>query len=249
MSTLLKIDVSPRGAHSISRKLGNHFATEWQSNHVGGKIVTRDLATTKIPFVDLPWIAGAFSAPDAHTAEHKACPQALRRAHRRVAGRRRNRHLHSDVQLQCSRCSQGLDRPHRPAEQDLLLRSEGLKGLAVGKKLTILVASGSEYTSGSPMESYNLEVPYFHVVFGFIGITDITIVHAGGTNKVARAKSPSLSSSSPSFTRSTSQHPSNSLRNAGAKRRTAITSPPFCSKGHTKFCLQTTSPTRVLPLN
>jgi hypothetical protein len=47
MSTLLKIDVSPRGEYSISRKLGNHFATEWQSNHVGGKIVTRDLATTK----------------------------------------------------------------------------------------------------------------------------------------------------------------------------------------------------------
>jgi hypothetical protein len=72
MSTLLKIDVSPRGDYSISRKLGNHFATEWQSNHVGGKIVTRDLAKTNIPYVDLPWIAGAFSAPDKHTAEHKA---------------------------------------------------------------------------------------------------------------------------------------------------------------------------------
>ena len=57
MSTLLKIDVSPRGDYSISRKLGNHFATEWQSNHVGGEIITRDLATTKIPYVDLPWIA------------------------------------------------------------------------------------------------------------------------------------------------------------------------------------------------
>ena len=63
MSTLLKIDVSPRGEHSISRKLSSHFATEWQSNHVGSKIVSRDLATTKIPYVDLPWIAGAFSAP------------------------------------------------------------------------------------------------------------------------------------------------------------------------------------------
>jgi FMN-dependent NADH-azoreductase len=72
MSTLLKIDVSPRGEHSISRKLGNHFATEWRSNHVGGKIITRDLATTKLPYVDLPWIAGAFTAPDQHTAEHKA---------------------------------------------------------------------------------------------------------------------------------------------------------------------------------
>ena len=45
MSTLLKIDVSPRGDYSISRKLGNHFATEWQSNHVGGQIVTRAVET------------------------------------------------------------------------------------------------------------------------------------------------------------------------------------------------------------
>jgi FMN-dependent NADH-azoreductase len=36
------------------------------------------------------------------------------------------------------------------------------------------------------MESYNLEGPYFRIVFGFIGITDITIIHAGGTNKVAQ---------------------------------------------------------------
>ena len=68
MSTLLKIDVSPRGDYSISRKLGNHFATEWQSNHVDGKIIIRDLATTKIPYVDLPWIAGAFSAELSHLA-------------------------------------------------------------------------------------------------------------------------------------------------------------------------------------
>ena len=47
---------------------------------------------------------------------------------------------------------------------------------------------GSEYTSGSAMESYNLEGPYFRVVLGFIGITDITIVHAGGTNKVAQGQ-------------------------------------------------------------
>jgi FMN-dependent NADH-azoreductase len=38
------------------------------------------------------------------------------------------------------------------------------------------------------MESYNLEGPYFRVVFGFIGITDLTIIHAGGSNKVAQGE-------------------------------------------------------------
>ena len=186
MPTLLKIDVSPRGDHSISRKLGNHFVTEWQSNHVGGDIVTRDLATTKIPYVDLPWIAGAFSAPDQHTSEHKA---ALKLSDEFIA------ELLTADELVITTPMYNFNIPAvLKAWIDHIVRlnktfsfgPEGLKGLAAGKKVTVIIASGSEYTAGSPMESYNLEGPYFRVIFGFIGITDLTIVHAGGTNKVAQ---------------------------------------------------------------
>jgi FMN-dependent NADH-azoreductase len=186
MSTLLKIDVSPRGEHSISRKLGNHFATEWQSNHVGGKIVTRDLATTRIPYVDLPWIAGAFSAPDTHTDEHKA---ALKISDELIG------ELLAADEVVISTPMYNFNVPAAlKAWIDHIVRlnktfsfgADGLKGLAAGKKVTIIIASGSEYTSGSPMESYNAQGPYLRIVFGFIGITDITIVHAGGTNKVAQ---------------------------------------------------------------
>jgi FMN-dependent NADH-azoreductase len=188
MSTLLKIDVSPRGNHSISRQLGNRFATEWQSNHPGGDIVTRDLATTKIPFVDLPWIAGAFTAPDQHTAEHKA---ALKLSDEFID------ELLAADEVVISTPMYNFGTPAAlKAWIDHVVRvnktfsfgPEGLKGLAAGKKVTIIIASGSEYTAGSPLESYNLEGPYFRVIFGFIGITDITIVHAGGTNKVAQGQ-------------------------------------------------------------
>ena len=186
MSTLLKIDVSPRGDYSISRKLGNHFATEWQSNHVGGKIVTRDLAKTNIPYVDLPWIVGAFSAPDKHTAEHKA---SLKISDELVA------ELLAADEVVISTPMYNFNVPAvLKAWIDHIVRlnktfsfgPEGLKGLAAGKKVTIIIASGSEYHAGSPMESYNTQGPYFRVILGFIGITDITIVHAGGTNKVAQ---------------------------------------------------------------
>jgi FMN-dependent NADH-azoreductase len=188
MSTLLKIDVSPRGDYSISRKLGNHFATEWQSNHVGGKIVTRDLATTKIPYVDLPWIAGAFTAPDKHTPENKA---ALKVSDELIA------ELLDADEVVITTPMYNFNLPAvLKAWIDHVVRlnktfgfgPEGLKGLATGKKVTIIIASGSEYTSGSPMESYNTQGPYFRIVFGFIGITDVTIIHAGGTNKVAQGQ-------------------------------------------------------------
>ncbi len=186
MSTLLKIDVSPRGDYSISRKLGNRFATEWQSNHVGGKIVTRDLAATRMPYVDLPWIAGAFTPPDKHTEEHKA---ALKISDELIA------ELLAADEVVISTPMYNFNIPAvLKAWIDHVVRlnktfsfsAEGLKGLAAGKKVTVIIASGSEYTSGSPMESYNAEGPYLRVILGFIGITDLTIVHAGGTNKVTQ---------------------------------------------------------------
>jgi len=167
MSTLLKIDVSPRGDHSISRKLSNHFATEWQSNHVGGKIVTRDLATTKIPYRRSALIAGAFSAPDTRTDEHKG---ALKISDELIA------ELLAADEVVISTPMYNFNVPAvLKAWIDHIVRlnktfsfgPEGLKVLAAGKKVTIIIASGSEYTSGSPMESYNIEGPYFRVILGF----------------------------------------------------------------------------------
>jgi FMN-dependent NADH-azoreductase len=190
MSTLLKIDVSPRGGNSISRKLANHFATEWQSNHVGGTIITRDLATTRIPYVDLPWIAGAFSAPDQHTAEHKAALKISDELIAELIGA-------DEIVISTPMYNFGVPAVLK-AWIDHVVRlnktfsfgPDGLKGLVAGKKVTVIIASGSEYTKGSPLESYDLETPYFRVVFGFIGITDVTIVRAGGTNKVAQGQVP-----------------------------------------------------------
>jgi len=188
MSTLLKIDVSPRGDHSISRKLGNHFATEWQSNHVGGKIVTRDLATTKIPYVDLPWIAGAFSPPEQQTDEHKA---ALKISDELIA------ELMAADEVVISTPMYNFNVPAvLKAWIDHIVRAgrtfrygaEGVKGLAGGKKATIIISSGGEYPSGSPMESMNHQGPYLRAILGFIGITDVTFIYAGGTGKVAQGQ-------------------------------------------------------------
>jgi FMN-dependent NADH-azoreductase len=188
MSTLLKIDVSPRGEHSISRQLGNHFAAEWQSNHVGGEIITRDLATTRIPYVDLPWITGAFTAPEEQTGDER---DALKLSDELID------ELFAADEIVISTPMYNFNVPAvLKAWIDHIVRlnktfgfgRQGLKGFLKGKKVTIIIASGSEYTSGAPMEAYNAEGPYLRVVLGFIGITDITIVHAGGTNRVTQGQ-------------------------------------------------------------
>jgi FMN-dependent NADH-azoreductase len=123
----------------------------------------------KFPTFDLPWIAGAFSAPDQHTAEHKA---ALK-----ISDELINELLAAD-EVVISTPMYNFNVPAvLKAWIDHIVRlnktfafgPEGLKGLAAGKKVTVIIASGSEYTAGSPLESYNLEGPYFRVIFGFIG--------------------------------------------------------------------------------
>ena len=69
MSNLLVVLSSPRGDYSVSRELAAKFVGEWKGNHSGGSVVTRDLFKTELPFVDLPWIMGAHTPVDQHSAE------------------------------------------------------------------------------------------------------------------------------------------------------------------------------------
>ncbi len=187
MATLLKIDVSPRGDYSVSRNLTKQFATDWQKNHDGGTVVTRDLVTTPLPFVDLPWIAGAYSTPDQHTAEQKA---AIKVSDDLIDELLAADHIVIGTPMYNFSIPALLK-----AYIDHIVRlgktfTSSYEGLAMGKKVTIIIASGAVYTAGSFTESYNAESSYLKQILGFIGMTDVTIVLAGGSSEVAQGKIP-----------------------------------------------------------
>jgi FMN-dependent NADH-azoreductase len=185
MSTLLSILVSPRGDYSISRNLTKQFVAEWQKNHDGGAVVTRDLTKTELPFVDLPWIAGAFSAPDQHTVEHKA---ALKISNELIA------ELFAADHIVIGTPMYNFSTPAiLKAYIDHIVRfgvtfTASYEGLLKNKKVTIILASGGVYTPGAPMEGYNSETGYLKQILGFVGLTDVNIVFAGGTNDVNQGK-------------------------------------------------------------
>ena len=68
MASLLVVEASPRGEYSVSRQLAEKFAGEWRGAH-GGDVVVRDLATSHVPYISLPWIGGAFTPPEQHSPE------------------------------------------------------------------------------------------------------------------------------------------------------------------------------------
>jgi FMN-dependent NADH-azoreductase len=66
--------------------------------------------------------------------------------------------------------------------------SPSYEGLLKGKKVTVNVASAGVYTPGSYMEGYNAETGYLKQILGFIGLTDVTFVMAGGTSDIDQGK-------------------------------------------------------------
>jgi FMN-dependent NADH-azoreductase len=188
MPTLLRIDASPRGDYSISRRLTSAFVDAWKAKNPDGKVITRDLTKSNLTFVDLDWIAGAYSAPEQHTPEHK---KALAISDELVA------ELLSADEIVLGTPMYNFAVPAATkAWIDHVVRfgktftagPEGYKGLATGRKATLIVASGGSYEPGTPAEGYNQETPYLKNIFGFIGITDVSIILAGGTNPVTQGQ-------------------------------------------------------------
>ena len=50
--------------------------------------------------------------------------------------------------------------------------------LVEGKKMVVISSSGSDFSASSPAKDANFHEPYLRTVFGFVGITDITFIHA-----------------------------------------------------------------------
>jgi FMN-dependent NADH-azoreductase len=199
MSTLLKFDSSPMGDHSISRKLTTKFAETWLKTHPGSKVVERDLTTLNLPVVDSFWIAAAHTPESDRTAAQKQALAAsdslindLQQADEYVFGvPMHNFSIPSTLKL-------WIDQIVR-AGKTFSYGATGPKGLLTGKKATLLLASGGEYGKGSAMASFDFVTPYLKTVLGFIGITDVTIIAAGGTAQLMSGKLDSQSFLAPSL--------------------------------------------------
>jgi len=183
LSTLLKFDSSPMGERSMSRKLTTQFAESWLKSHPGGTIISRDLTALDIPFIGAQWVAAAYTPEETRTAEQAKLLSIsdglitdLQQADEYVFGvPMHNFSVPSTLKL-------WIDQVVRTGKT-FSYSSAGPRGLLTGKKATLVIASGGAYEQGSPSASYNFVTPYLLTVFGFIGITDVTIIAAESTGQ------------------------------------------------------------------
>src|SRR3984893_9576082 len=185
MATLLRIDSSPLGSDaSFSRQLTHEFVQHWQRTHADGKLITRDLVTTKLQPLSAEWI-GAAHTPEAALSPNQQdvvslsnqLTAALESADEYVSGvAMHNFSIPAVLKLWIDQIAR--------AGKTFSYGEGGVQGLLQGKKATVLMASGGVYELGTPSGALNFVEPYLRAVLGFLGVKDVKFVTAGGVAQI-----------------------------------------------------------------
>jgi FMN-dependent NADH-azoreductase len=185
MASLLKIDVSPRGDYSVSHRLGEKFLAVWNEKNPEGTVVTRDLSGHPLPYVDLPWIAAAYSTPDQHTPEQKA---AIKVSNELID------ELFAADEIVINTPMYNFTAPAAlKAWIDHVSRLDKTfnakyEGLVKGKTVKIILASGGNYEPGAYMSKMDFFSGYMKSILGFMGMTDVVQYYASDTSAVSMGK-------------------------------------------------------------
>ena len=68
--------------------------------------------------------------------------------------------------------------------------SHGPEGLLGNKKVVVITARGGAYEKDTPRVKFDFQEPYLRHIFGFVGLTDVTFIHA--ENQLRDGAGPSL---------------------------------------------------------
>jgi FMN-dependent NADH-azoreductase len=179
MTHILHIDASPRGDRSVSRTLAKEFISNWQTAHPGDTVTYRDLGHHPVPFVTEAWIAGAFTPPEQHSPESV---EAMRISNELVDEfLAADRYVFSIPMYNFSipaNFKAYLDQIVRVGRTFSVESDGSYKGLVQGKKVLIITARGGAYPKDTPYFAYDMQEPYLRLILGFMGITDIQVIHA-----------------------------------------------------------------------
>ena len=181
MPMLLHIDSSPLYDRSVSRELSSEFVTRWKFSHPDGKVVDRDLNASAIPPIDAEFVGAMYTPEEKRTSRQNevlslsdTLPAELEQADEYVLGLpMHNFGVPSVLKL-------WIDQIVRRGKTFAYVDGKP-KGLILGKKATFIIATGGMYDAQTQMASFNFVEPYLRSLFGFLGVTDVKFITAGGT--------------------------------------------------------------------
>jgi FMN-dependent NADH-azoreductase len=174
---LLRIDSSAR-CNSVSRQLTQRFAESWKKANPAGEVIERDLATTHLPLITDEWMLASHSDPASLTPAQRETlsisdqlVEELLAADTIVIGA-------PMYNLTVSAPLKGwIDQIVRLG-RTVMYGPNGPDGVLKGKTVVVLTSRGGAFRPGTPTAQYDHQEPYLRHILGFIGLTDVTFIHA-----------------------------------------------------------------------
>ncbi|MGH8382160.1 FMN-dependent NADH-azoreductase [Pseudomonas sp.] len=178
MSRVLVIESSARQQGSISRQLTSDFISQWQAVHPADQVTQRDLAVNPVPHLDANLLGGWMKPEEQRNGDEL---QALARSNELT-----DEVLAADVLVLAAPMYNFTIPSTLKAWLDHVLRAgvtfkyteTGPQGLLTGKRAYILTARGGIHAGATS----DHQEPYLRQVMAFIGIHDLTFIHAEGLN-------------------------------------------------------------------
>lgn len=170
---ILHIDSSILGANSITRPLTAQTVDRLVAATPGAHVERRDLGENPIPHLTGSDFAARGQAVDPVLEQFKAADVVV------IGSPMYNWTISSQLKAWIDRVA--------VAGETFAYTPQGPKGLAGGKRVIVVTGRGSSMLDAR-YDGFDHQEPYLRTVFRFLGIDDVTFVHAQGLSLAADAR-------------------------------------------------------------
>jgi FMN-dependent NADH-azoreductase len=180
MGSLLFVTSSVFGAESKSRLVASELVEAWRRAHPGTAVVVRDLSAAPMPHLSREALAAALTPAGQRTPAQQ---RAAALADALIAEAEAADVIVFAVPMYNftipSTLKAWLDHVAR-AGRTFRYGASGPEGLLTGKKVFVVTARGGVYSGEAPHRAFDFQEPYLRAILGFVGLDDVTFIHAEG---------------------------------------------------------------------
>ncbi|WP_433333986.1 FMN-dependent NADH-azoreductase [Spirillospora sp. CA-294931] len=179
MPSLLHLDASARRA-SISREVGEAFATAWRLRHPDGSYTRRDLAADPVPFIGEAWTELCDHVLEHGITEIGRLPEAVRTPAQADAWKIVEPLLTELVEADTVLIATPMYNYSVPASLKAWFDQVTFPKMSLaGRRFVVTTARGGAYGPGAPKERFDYQERFLRDFFaGHFAVEDVTFVNA-----------------------------------------------------------------------
>lgn len=172
MPSLLYVSASPQGDNSKSRNVADEFLKVYEKSHPNTKVISRDLNANPIPHLDGEAIYAGY------VPEDQRAPT-MQKKHQYRLDLIKEITSVDEILISTPMWNWNIPSVLKAYIDQIVmvgaLDPYGNKKLA-GKKVTIIIATGGAYGTGSHHPEWDFESPYLKHIFSVLGSDDVEII-------------------------------------------------------------------------